>query len=113
MLDRFDPEVSHYHWVMEKKYGREKAMQILGLSGNKRPPKKQKLCKMCNQPFESRSRGKIYCGEMVKKSTCSYKAKLIREKNLREKRKRLGTSYTPRLQKIYKRYTWLKKPELV
>lgn len=68
----FNPQISLYHEIMEKKYGRRRAMEILGFSPEKTyNPLKQKLCRLCGKYFRTRSYGKVYCGRQDEIGTCS------------------------------------------
>ena len=66
----FDPVGSYYHSIMEKTYGRERAMIMLGIIGKERK-RTMSTCKMCKQQFYSKSRDKVYCGKQRTVGTCS------------------------------------------
>jgi len=76
----FNPEESTYHAILEKTYGRETAISMLKQATTEKPIRRaMRNCFDCKRLFKSRSAGKIYCGDVDKKGTCSYRAAQIRK----------------------------------
>lgn len=108
---RFNPEISLYHSILEKKYGRTRAIQILGLNQDRIVRRKPipKLCKLCGKDFLSKSQKKVYCGKQDEVGTCSSTAMKERLAMMRNTRASSITT-TARLKEIYAKHKWLEKP---
>ena len=75
----FRPDISWYHSVLLKTYGRDKSLKILGIVKPRNTGGQLRICKMCRVSFRTRSTRKVYCGRMEEPGTCSYKYRQQRQ----------------------------------